>query len=341
MLQAVARCATVLTAALLLSPAMSVALVGAALDVALAEEPGSAETEAFNAAKALGSVEAWDAFLSHYPTGFHADLARAYLKQLSAKAPPASVPQQATGPEQAAYEQTCEGQETLRSRESKDSAKLRFINESGTTLVLQWIDFKGALIEYATLKPGADVTQETFITHPWVVAYQEGSCRQIFLPAPGVSVVHLRPESELPKKAAAPPAKQVSKSKKSDDDDPPLKCGKNYKKVKGECVLLQNCGTNAYRSPEGDCYCNKNYQMQNGKCVVPKQKAANCTRHQVYSSSMGQCIPKAAMCSQNQVYSSSLAQCIPKSLGQGSAPVPQGYKRDKNGNIIQNNGGGE
>ena len=42
------------------------------------------EKEAFEAAKALGTVEAWDAFLSNYPSGFHADLARAYLKTLSA-----------------------------------------------------------------------------------------------------------------------------------------------------------------------------------------------------------------------------------------------------------------
>jgi hypothetical protein len=309
------RCALVLTAALLLSPLISEVLIGDAHDAAFAQAPAPAETEAFEAAKALGSVEAWDAFLTHYPTGFHADLARAYVKQLATKAPPTSVPQQAKGPEQAAYEQTCEGQETLRSRESQEPAKLRFINESGATLVLQWIDFKGALKEYATLPAGADITQETFITHPWIVAYQEGSCRQIFLPAPGVSVARLRPQSELPN-MAAPSAKQETKSKRSDDDDPPLKCGKNYKKVKGECVLLQNCGANAYRSPEGDCYCNKNYQMQNGKCVGKQPKAVACTRHEVYSSSMGQCIPKAAMCSKSEVYSSSMAQCIPKSLGQ-------------------------
>ena len=310
------RCALVLTATLLLSPLISGVLVGSAQDAAFAQAPAPAETEAFEAAKALGTVEAWDAFLAHYPAGFHADLARAYVKQLATKAPSPSVPQQATGPEQPAYEQTCEGQETLRSRESREPAKLRFINESGATLVLQWIDFKGALKEYATLSPGADITQQTFITHPWIVAYQEGSCRQIFLPAPGVSVARLRPASELPKKAAAPSAKQESKSKRSDDDDPPLKCGKNYKKVRGECVLLQNCGANAYRSPEGDCYCDKNYQMQNGKCVRKQSKAANCSRHEVYSSSMGQCIPKAAMCSKSEVYSSSMGQCIPKSLGQ-------------------------
>ena len=70
----------------------------------------------------------------------------------------------------------------------------------GATLVLQWIDFKGALKEYGALAPGAEITQDTFITHPWIVAYQEGSCRQIFMPAPGISVARLRPDSELPNK---------------------------------------------------------------------------------------------------------------------------------------------
>jgi hypothetical protein len=46
-------------------------------DAALAQSPGMSEKEAFEAAKSLGTVEAWDAFLSNYPNGFHADLARA------------------------------------------------------------------------------------------------------------------------------------------------------------------------------------------------------------------------------------------------------------------------
>lgn len=184
---------------LLLVPPCIDGLVDSSYQAAFAQAPNSAETEAFEAAKDLGTVEAWDAFLSHYPTGFHADLARAYVKQLTAKA---SAPAPTATAESPAYEQTCEGQEGLRSRESREPAKLRFINESGATLILQWIDFKGALKEYATLQPGADVTQETFITHPWIVAYQEGSCRQIFLPAPGVSVARLLPEDQLPRKAS-------------------------------------------------------------------------------------------------------------------------------------------
>ena len=68
--------------------------LGACFMPAMAAWPGSSlaqtgpsEKEAFEAAKSLGTVEAWDAFLSNYPTGFHADLARAYVKKLSETTP--------------------------------------------------------------------------------------------------------------------------------------------------------------------------------------------------------------------------------------------------------------
>ncbi len=53
--------------------------------------------QAFDDAKELGSVEAWTVFLESYPTGFHANLARAYLKKLkggesAAEAPVAAPP---------------------------------------------------------------------------------------------------------------------------------------------------------------------------------------------------------------------------------------------------------
>jgi uncharacterized protein YecT (DUF1311 family) len=59
-------------------------------------DPAGAEKDAFEAAKELGTVEAWDAFLSNYPTGFHADLARAYVKKL-AEEPAAAPPSQPSG----------------------------------------------------------------------------------------------------------------------------------------------------------------------------------------------------------------------------------------------------
>ncbi len=59
-----------------------------------AAQTNDAEKQAFAAAKDLGTVEAWDAFLSNYPAGFYADLARAYVKKLAGEpgAPQASEP---------------------------------------------------------------------------------------------------------------------------------------------------------------------------------------------------------------------------------------------------------
>ena len=96
-----------------------------------------------------------------------------------------------------------------------------------------------------------------------------------------------------------------------------LKCAKGYKKVRGECVMLQNCGANAYRSPEGDCYCNKNYDMQNGKCVRRQKKPAavdNCPGDSVLKN--GKCVKEAepdyrppVKCTGGQLYSLSQQRC--------------------------------
>ncbi len=60
------------------------------------------EKEAFEGAKELGTTEAWEAFLKNFPTGFRADLARAYVRRIKqtqgagqpapAPAPAAAVP---------------------------------------------------------------------------------------------------------------------------------------------------------------------------------------------------------------------------------------------------------
>ena len=109
-----------------------------------------------------------------------------------------TAPAAAAAPAEPAHELPCTDATKIRSERSDKPAKIRFVNESGATLVIQWIDFKGALKEYSQLQPGAELTQDTFITHPWVAAYQEGSCRQMFLPGDGVSIARLLPEEQLP-----------------------------------------------------------------------------------------------------------------------------------------------
>jgi hypothetical protein len=60
---------------------------------ALADPAPVPEKEAFEAAKELGTLGAWNAFLGNYPNGFRADLARAYVAKLQGgggAAPPPS-----------------------------------------------------------------------------------------------------------------------------------------------------------------------------------------------------------------------------------------------------------
>jgi hypothetical protein len=266
-----------------------------------AKAPSTAEKDAFDAAKELGTVEAWDAFLSNYPSGFHADLARAYVKKLagpastpapSAPAPAATPPPAAPAAQSSALlppaeERPCRDARNIRSENSNQPAKLRFVNESDAAIVIQWIDFNGSLKEYAVLQPGAELTQDTFLTHPWIAAYMEGSCRQLFLPGAGVTIARLRPESQLRGESASPasPRPKVSSGKRRRDDDerdhgptPEQTCrniGQDY--VNGVCVKRKSAKPPKPEKPS--------------KATIERRAAAACFgMGMLYIN--GQCAPK-------------------------------------------------
>ena len=57
--------------------------------------------------------------------------------------------------------------------------------------------------------------------------------------------------------------------------------------------MLQNCGANAYRSPEGDCYCNKNFEIERQLRAPPEEGAG---ARQLPGDSVlknGQCVKEA------------------------------------------------
>ena len=262
-----------------------------------------ADAQAFEAAKELGTVEAWDAFLKSYPAGFHADLARAYRNKLTsgAEAPP-SASRDNLAPA-AAIRLSCSERQGLKSISSDVPARMTFVNVSGMHRAILWLDFQGQPKEHAALNDGESVKVDTFVTHPYMITDGPGNCIEVFTPGAGTATVKLvtpnpsvgEDEEESGKKTASS-KKSASRDSgsKSKDVKPKKKsqlvCAKNYKLRNGECVLLQNCGKNAYRSPEGDCYCNKNYEMKNGKCVwktdkqgleIQPWKKTGCTGWQV------------------------------------------------------------
>lgn len=174
---------------------------------AMAQAPDAAESSAFEQAKELGTVEAWDAFISAFPTGFHADLARAYLKKLGGQPQAAGVPAApAISPSAQAVELKCSERQGLRSINAAVPTKITFINVSGSDRFVRWVDYEGKVQNGDRLKAGNQVTIDTYRTHPFLIATGSGDCLQIFLPGDERATVELDANVQPVAAAATPPA---------------------------------------------------------------------------------------------------------------------------------------
>jgi hypothetical protein len=106
---------------------------------AASTSPGGddAEKEAFDSAKELGTTEAWEAFISNYPSGFRADLARAYIKKLGASeaskdgAPSAPTAETLSALSESTPDPSCKERTKFRSKNSDTKTKITFVNRSG------------------------------------------------------------------------------------------------------------------------------------------------------------------------------------------------------------------
>jgi len=230
------------------------------------------EKEAFESAKELGTVEAWDAFLANYPSGFHADLARAYIKKLGstrgngAPPPPPPANAQALGPVLSSIskapdpktlaeipypaQRSCSERANLRSERSDTPAKITFVHYSGPRRDVHWLDYSGQARNMITVKPGQQTTADTFLTHPWMITDASGNCIEIVLPRPVPSVVRFGTPSQ--------PAKSSSSAKK---------CRRGFLRIEGKCI----------RKRDAASYCGPGYRLQGDKCVqgyqAPKPQA--------------------------------------------------------------------
>jgi hypothetical protein len=160
-----------------------------------AQAPGGddAEKEAFDSAKELGTTEAWEAFISNYPSGFRADLARAYIKKLGASeaskdgASSAPTAETLSALSEPTPDPSCKERTKFRSKNSDTKTKITFINRSGGMRGILWLDFNGQPKDYANLQNGEEAVFDTFMTHPWMITDGPGNCLQIVMPHPGAS----------------------------------------------------------------------------------------------------------------------------------------------------------
>ena len=88
-----------------------------------------------------------------------------------------------------AYAQSgCEDEKGVKSADSDTATEVTFQNQSDVTIKVYWLDYEGKRQYYADVKPGKSYTQDTYMTHPWVVTNVKGACVMMFRPLPGATV---------------------------------------------------------------------------------------------------------------------------------------------------------
>jgi hypothetical protein len=79
----------------------------------------------------------------------------------------------------------CASESGLRSVDSEVSTSIQFQNNSNIPVDIYWIDNGGNRKLYANLSPNQGYTQQTYISHPWVVTGVDGKCLGIYFPKQG------------------------------------------------------------------------------------------------------------------------------------------------------------
>ncbi|MER8822625.1 hypothetical protein NKH70_22880 [Mesorhizobium sp. M0991] len=92
-----------------------------------------------------------------------------------------------TWPSFSATPVSCSEEGSRHSVSYKRKVVIEFRNNSSMTTSLYWLDYYGARKSYGTVGPGQSLEINTFVTHPWLVADENGNCLEIVLPEKGTS----------------------------------------------------------------------------------------------------------------------------------------------------------
>jgi von Hippel-Lindau disease tumor supressor len=77
----------------------------------------------------------------------------------------------------------CESESRLRSLAGDISTHFTFSNTTSDNLSIYWLDYTGKRVKYYDLAKYSQYTQQTYVSHPWVVVNSQGRCIEVVLPA--------------------------------------------------------------------------------------------------------------------------------------------------------------
>lgn len=85
----------------------------------------------------------------------------------------------------------CPEERSLRSHDSKLNTKVTFVNPTGGSARIYWLNYQGRREFYKTLNPGESFVQDTYATHPWVVTDANEDCLEVYMPQPRPSTLRI------------------------------------------------------------------------------------------------------------------------------------------------------
>ncbi len=90
----------------------------------------------------------------------------------------------------------------IKSVNSDVEAKITFVNRSGNTIKVYWLDFDGNRKLYQTLKDGESYEQKTFLTHPWVITDENDNAWHVYFPDAQPRMVEVVSREEMTSKVS-------------------------------------------------------------------------------------------------------------------------------------------
>jgi hypothetical protein len=92
-------------------------------------------------------------------------------------------------PVQARSGDACPAPGSVRSLDSRMRTTVQFANSTRGRVQVYWLDFQGQRQFYRALEPGQDYTQQTYVSHAWVVVDGRGRCKGgVFWPQVGRNI---------------------------------------------------------------------------------------------------------------------------------------------------------
>jgi hypothetical protein len=78
------------------------------------------------------------------------------------------------------------------------AATILFVNNTSETVQTFWLNFKGDRVFYSQIAAGESHSQNTWITHPWIVADLSGACLKFYITSTSAPTVVVSDDAVAP-----------------------------------------------------------------------------------------------------------------------------------------------